>query len=133
MWKCLICISLADSVVYYWALTPSHQNPPPIGNQRSRWAVPDLCQCPIMVETDTHSNRNTQYTHTPKHTQTEGEWRKKGRREKDERQSHTQQDKKEQTSVADLPTVKKTLQRLLLPSCPALQFVLEQPMPILSV
>lgn len=55
---------LADSVVYYWALTPSHQNPPPIGNQRSRWAVPDLCQCPITVETDTHSNQNRQYTHT---------------------------------------------------------------------
>ena len=81
MWKCLICISLADSVVYYWALTPSHQNPPPIGNQRSRWAVPDLCQCPIMVETDTHSNRNTQYTHTHTHTN-RGGMEKKGKERK---------------------------------------------------
>ncbi len=95
MFRCHICIFLANSVVYYWALTPSHQNPPPIGNQRSRWAVPDLCQCPIMVEdrAQTHSNQKTHththtYTHTHTHTHTPtGKWRE-GEEEKKTKDSH---------------------------------------------
>lgn len=101
MWRCHVhhFLATSNSVVCYWALTPSHQNPPPKGNQRSRWAVPDLCQCPVTVGDRRQTHIQTRHTDARTHTYTGN--RKKGRREKDERQSHIEQDK-EATSVADL-------------------------------
>lgn len=86
------CIFLASSnfVGYYWSLTPSHQNPPPIGNRRSQWAVPDLCQCQSWWRTgeDTHPYQNTQMCNrTNRHTHTNtGEWREG--KEKKTKDSH---------------------------------------------
>lgn len=86
MWRCHICIFPANTVVYCWALTPSHQNPPPIGNQRSQWAVPDLCQCPI-TEEDRRQTHIQIKTHTYAHPATQREMeRREG--EKKTKDSH---------------------------------------------
>lgn len=111
MWRCHVCRFSANFVVYYCALTPSHQNPPPIGSRRSRWAVPDLCQCPITVEDrrQTHIQINT---NTRAHTH-KGKWREGKERKRRETVTYTAR-LKEQTSVADLPTIKKSLHPHLL-------------------
>lgn len=115
--RCHVCRFSANFVDYYFALTPSHQNPPPIGNRRSQWAVPDLCHCPITVEDrrQTHIQINT-YTRTHTHTQREME-----RREGEKKTTVTYTARlKEQTNVADLPTMKKHLHpHMLLSHFPA--------------
>lgn len=64
----MFCCNI-DTIVNHWPLTPSHQDPRPIGSQSFQWGVPDLCHRPMKSKDvrRTHVHAYTQMcAHTPK-------------------------------------------------------------------
>lgn len=94
----MFCCNI-DTVVNHWPLTPSHQDPRPIGSRSFQWGVPDLCHRP-MKSKDVRRTHVHAYTQTCAHThQNEGDG--KGGKEKEKKEARKEKDSHIRSKIKD--------------------------------